>query len=189
MNNAPIEYEVKFFSIDLADIRDRLERAGATLKEPERLMRRCIFAQEANPLMTCTYIRIRDEGDKVTFSAKQHATDGKMESQKEYESTVNDFETVRQILLSAGLTQTGLQENKRETWQMPDGTLVELETWPQLPNYLEIEGHSERAVKDAASTLKLNWAEHIVESNDYLYAKQFGVERQKVFEKIANLTF
>jgi len=189
MNDAPIEYEVKFFPIKLAEMRSRLRQVGATLKKPERLMRRGIFAQQANPGMTCTYIRVRDEGDKVTLSAKQHATDGKMDSQKEYETTVNDFGTTRQILLSAGLVQTGLQENRRETWQMPDGTLVELETWPQLPNYLEIEGKSEKAVKDTATLLSLNWGEHTVESNDYLYAKQLGIEREEVLKKIAHLTF
>lgn len=134
-------------------------------------MRRCIFAADANPSMACTYVRIRDEGDKVTMSAKQYATDGKMDSQKEYETTVKDFDTTQQILLSAGLTQTGFQENKRETWEMPDGTLVELETWPQLPNYLEIEGKSEDAVKKTASLLSLDWDDHIVQSNDYLYSK------------------
>lgn len=189
MNDAPTEYEVKFFPIDLKIMRQKLQDAGASLKTPERLMRRCVFSAEANPGMTCTYIRIRDEGDKVTMSAKQHATDGKMDSQKEYETTVTDFETARQILLQAGLTQTGFQENKRETWQMPGGTLVELETWPQLPNYLEIEGKSEEAVENTARLLELDWSEHIIQSNDYLYAKHWDVDRKVVFKKLAHLTF
>lgn len=189
MNDAPTEYEVKFFPIDLKIMRQKLQDAGASLKTPERLMRRCVFSAEANPGMTCTYIRIRDEGDKVTISAKQHATDGKMDSQKEYETTVTDFETARQILLQAGLTQTGFQENKRETWQMPDGTLVELETWPQLPNYLEIEGKSEEAVENTARLLELDWSEHIILSNDHLYAKHWDVDRRVVFKKLAHLTF
>lgn len=189
MNEAPIEYEVKFFPINLEDMRQKLQDAGASLKTPERLMRRCVFAADANPGTTCTYIRIRDEGNKVTMSAKQHATDGKMDSQKEYETTVKDFDTTHQILLSAGLAQTGYQENKRETWQMLDGTLVELETWPQLPNYLEIEGKSEEAVKKTASLLSLNWDEHIVQSNDHLYAQHWNIDRESVFERLTHLTF
>lgn len=189
MKDAPVEYEVKFFPINLDEMREKLHDLGALLKTPERLMRRCVFAADANPGMTCTYIRIRDEGNKVTMSAKQHATDSKMDSQKEYETTVKDFETTHQILLSAGLAQTGYQENKRETWQMPDGTLVELETWPQLPNYLEIEGKSEDAVKKTAALLNLDWSEHIVESNDFLYAKHFNIDRSNVFERLIHLTF
>lgn len=189
MHEAPIEYEVKFFPIDMARIRQKLRASGASLQTPERLMRRCMFAANANPNMTCTYIRVRDEGNKVTLSAKQHATDGKIDSQKEHETTVKDFETTRQILLNAGLTQTGFQENKRETWAMPDGTLVELETWPQLPPYLEIEGKSEEAVKKTAALLGLDWQKHIVDSNDYLYGIHWGIDRKAVFEKLAHLTF
>lgn len=189
MNEAPTEYEVKFFPINLEEMRGKLQDIRASLKTPERLMRRCVFAADANPGMTCTYIRIRDEGNKVTMSAKQHATDGKMDSQKEYETIVKDFDTTHQILLSAGLTQTGYQENRRETWEMLDGTLIELETWPQLPNYLEIEGKSEDAVEKTASLLGLNWSEHIVQSNDHLYAKHWNIDRKAVFEKLAHLTF
>jgi adenylate cyclase, class 2 len=112
-----------------------------------------------------------------------------MDSQKEYETTVEDFETTRQVLISAGLTQTGYQENKRETWQMPDGTLVELETWPKLPSYLEIEGKSEEAVKHAASLLGFNWQDHIVQSNDHLYAKYFSMTQTEAFRLLADLTF
>lgn len=189
MNDAPTEYEVKFFPIDLEVMRQKLQDAQASLKTPERLMRRCVFSAEANPGMTCTYIRIRDEGDKVTMSAKQHTQDGKMDSQKEYETTVKDFDTARQILLQAGLAQTGFQENKRETWRMPDGTLIELETWPELPNYLEIEGKSEEAVKSAATLLQLDWDEHIIQSNDYLYAKYWDVNRTTALQRLAHLTF
>lgn len=189
MNEAPIEYEVKFSPINLKDMRQKLQDVGASLKTPERLMRRCVFAAEANPGMTCTYIRIRDEGNKVTMSAKQHAADGKMDSQKEYETTVEDFEITRHILLQAGLTLTGYQENKRETWQMPDGTLVELETWPQLPNYLEIEGKSEGAVEETTALLKLDWSKHIIQSNDYLYARHWNIDKKAALKKLAHLTF
>lgn len=189
MKNAPIEYEVKFFPINLEEMRHKLQNAGASLKTPERLMRRCVFAADANEGMTCTYVRVRDEGNKVTMSAKQHATDGKMASQKEYETVVKDFEMARLILLNAGLAQTGFQENKRETWMMPDGTLVELETWPRLPNYLEIEGKSEEAVRKTADLLDLDWNEHIVQSNDYLYAKHLNMDREDVFRELAYLKF
>lgn len=189
MNEAPTEYEVKFFPINLEEMRQKLQDAGASLRTPERLMRRCMFAAGANPGMTCTYVRVRDEGDKVTMSAKWHATDGNMDSQKEHETTVKNFEIARQILLSAGLTQTGFQENKRETWEMPDNTLIELETWPQLPNYLEIEGKSEEAVKKTASMLALDWDKHTIHSNDHLYAKHWNIDSKAVFEKLAHLTF
>jgi len=189
MQNAPIEYEVKFFPINLDTVRTKLRKAGASVEKGERMMRRCVFAQDKNPGMACTYVRVRDEGDKVTISAKQHASDGRMDSQKEYETFIGSFETAQEILLNAGLTQTGYQENKRETWRMADNTVVELETWPQLPNYIEIEGESSEAVQKTAELLGLDWSEHIVQSNDYLYAQYLGIDRKAVFERLANLTF
>lgn len=189
MQDAPTEYEAKFFPIDIRAMREQLRKSGASIKEKERLMRRCVFAYTKNPNMKCTYIRVRDEGNKVSLSAKQHAKDGKMDSQKEYEATVNDFETTCAILLSAGLVQTGYQENKRETWKMPDGTLVELETWPKLPNYMEIEGKDSSAVKKTAKALNLNWDEHIVQSNDYLYAQHFNIDQKAALEQLTHLTF
>lgn len=189
MKDAPTEFEVKFFPVNLDSMRASLKKAGASIKTPQRLMRRCVFSREANSGMECTYIRVRDEGNKVTLSAKQHAEDGKMSSQKEYETTVTDFATARQILLTAGLVQTGLQENKRETWQMPDGTLVELETWPKLPNYLEIEGATEKAVRETAKKLGLNWDEHILQSNDYLYAQFMNKERAVILKEMSYLSF
>lgn len=189
MNEAPIEFEVKFFPIDLDDMRRKLILANATLKTPERLMRRCMFAQSKNPRMKCTYIRVRDEGDRATMSAKQHATSESVDSQREYETQVTDFQSTCNILLNAGLVQTGYQENKRETWQMPDGTLVELETWPKLPNYLEIEGKSVGALQKTALALNLNWDDHIVKENDYLYGIHYKISRDAVYEKIAHLTF
>lgn len=72
---------------------------------------------------------------------------------------------------------------------MADGTLVELETWPQLPNYMEIEGKSSEAVQKTAELLGLDWNEHIVQSNDHLYVRHLGIDRKAVLERLANLTF
>jgi adenylate cyclase, class 2 len=189
MNEAPIEYEVKFFPVDLDNLRTQLKEAGASLKHPERLMRRCLFSAEANLGMSCTYVRVRDESNKVTMSAKLHPTDGQIASQKEYETIVDSFEAAQSILLAAGLKQTGFQENKRETWQMSDGTLIELETWPELPNYIEIEGNSEEAVKDAADLLGFDWDEHIVQSNDYLYSLHHNIDRETALKRFSELHF
>jgi len=189
MDDAPIECEVKFFPIDMQEIRKKLKTADAVLKTPERLMRRRVFSYEKNPGMKCTYVRVRDEGNKITMSAKQRASGGDIESQKEYETIVSDFESACNILLNAGLVQTGYQENRRETWQMPDGTLVELETWPGLPNYLEIEGGSVTVLKEVAALLQLDWSKHIVKANDYLYGLHYGIERDAVYKKLEHLTF
>lgn len=183
------EIEVKFFNVDLAVIRDRLVQIDALLKNPERVMRRTIYGGEANEAMRCTYGRIRDEGDIVTMSAKYSAVNGDISSQKEAQVIVDSFENAALILQSFGLIITDYQENKRETWQFKDGTLIELEEWPNLPTYIEIEGSSIEAIKDAANTLHLDWNLHTTDSTDKLYMKHYSLSKEETRHKLSNLRF
>jgi len=48
------------------------------------------------------------------------------------------------------------QESRRETWEF-DGATIELDEWPWLDPYVEIEGLREEDVKGAAKKLGLEW--------------------------------
>ncbi len=183
------EIEVKFTDVDLEDIRKKLSKAQATIKTPMRLMRRRVFGGEANEKMLCTYGRVRDEGDVVTMSAKFSAVNNVIESQKEAQITVDSFENASAILDSFGLIATDYQENKRETWVLLDDTLVELEQWPGLPPYIEIEGKSIAALQEAASLLGLVWDTHITDSTDRLYMQYFNLTPEQVRKRMSNLYF
>lgn len=183
------EIEVKFFPVDIADIQKKLETAGATLKSQMRLMRRKVYGGEANPNMGCTYGRVRDEGNAITMSAKYSAQNNDITSQKEAQVIIDDFESGTQILECFGLTPTNYQENRRETWQFADGTLVELEEWPDLPPYLEIEGSSVESLKMVAAQLGLNWEEHLTAPTNDLYASHYKLSKEETQKKLADLRF
>lgn len=189
-NNSPAqEIEVKFFDIDLNAIRSTLKSNNATLETPERLMKRAVFGGELNPLMRCTYGRVRDEGmGKVTVSAKYSAVAGQIESQKERMIVVDNFDEAVNIILDMGVKQSDYQENKRETWDL-NGVTVELETWPDLPNYIEIEGGSVEELQNCAQTLGLDWEAHTTDSTDKLYESHFKLSADQVREKLSNLRF
>jgi len=183
------EIEVKFFPIDIDTVRMKLESTGAHLKNPMRLMRRKVYGGEANPGMDCTYGRVRDEGDVITMSAKYSAKNNSIMSQKEAQIVVSDFENATQVLESFGLVATDYQENRRETWQLDDGTLVELEEWPDLPAYLEIEGPSVEALQAVAAQLELDWDTHLTVPTDGLYASHHNLSNDEVRAKLADLHF
>ena len=66
------EIEAKFPDIDPVDLRGRLKKIGATQKHPEVLMKRKTFDLPDNSLYAIGgWIRVRDEGDKITLSYKQ----------------------------------------------------------------------------------------------------------------------
>ena len=66
-----IELEAKFLDINPEDLREKLKENGAKLIHPERLMRRKTFDYPDKRLKKIGgWIRVRDEGDKITFSRK-----------------------------------------------------------------------------------------------------------------------
>lgn len=148
------EFEIKFLDIDHDALRKQLQEMGAKLVAPMRLMRRAII-ETPELKAKGAFIRVRDEGDKVTLTYKQF-TDLSIDGAKEYEVTVSDFQSTVDLLAQAGLASRSLQESRRETWVF-DGAEIVLDEWPWLKPYIEIEGDSEEHVQDVAKKLGLDW--------------------------------
>ncbi len=65
------------------------------------------------------------------------------------------------------------QENYREEWHL-DGVTYDIDTWPDLPTFLEIEGPDENAVRQAAKQLGLDFADATFGSVDEVYLATTG---------------
>ncbi len=147
------EIEVKFCQVDVDDIRARLEAAGATREEPMRPMRRTVFYPvDRNP---DAYLRVRDEGDKVTMTFKRFDSKS-LYGAKEIETEVATYETTVELLQAAGLQQKSVQETRRETWQLANTEIV-IDEWPWLPPFIEIEGEDEASVRQTATAIGCDW--------------------------------
>jgi adenylate cyclase class 2 len=153
------EIEVKFLHINHEEIRTRLKDAGFECVTPMRLMRRAIIDYADRRLQVGTpnsYIRVRDEGDKVTLTYKQFAALS-IDGAQEIEVVTSSFEDTVKIFTQVGLEVVSLQESKRETWKS-DTCEVMLDEWPWLDPYIEIEAATETEVKEVASKLGLDWS-------------------------------
>lgn len=148
------EIEVKFINVNHTTIRERLQRAGAKLITPMRLMRRVTIDTE-DMRQKNAYIRIRDEGNKVTMTYKQF-DELSIDGAKEIETEVCDFQTTIDLLNAAGLPYNSFQESKREEWLLDDVEIV-LDEWPWLKPYIEIEGQSKQLVQKTAELLGFDW--------------------------------
>jgi adenylate cyclase class 2 len=154
------EIEAKFLHIDHEAMREKLRAIGAECVVPKRTMYRKHYdLLNAAELGTATnqrrWVRIRDEGDKVTMSYKQ-MDDRSLHGTKEVCLTIDSFEQAEQFLAAIGMLPKGSRETKRESWRLGD-TEIDLDDWPWIDPYLEIEGPSEAAVRDVANQLGLNW--------------------------------
>lgn len=168
------EIEVKFLDVVVDDIRDRLTKAGAVLEHPLRLMRRALI-EEPHHVVENSFIRIRDEGDKVTLAFKRRSLPDEqttINSTKEIETTVGDFDKTVTIFSEAGWQYITMQESKRETWRLDDAEVV-IDEWPWIQPYIEIEAASEAIVQKVAETLGFDWKDAEFGSVDIIYQRDF----------------
>lgn len=153
------EIEVKFVNVSFDDIRATLAALGGTCEQPMRLMRRVAINSEFMKTGKDAYLRVRDEGDKVTMTYKQFDSLS-VDGAKEIEVQVSDYDKTVAILAQAGLPAHTSQETKRETWRLGDIEIM-LDEWPWLNPYIEIEGHSEEALQTVAEQLGFKWEDAV----------------------------
>jgi len=187
------EVEVKFLDVPHDEARKRLERTGASRKHSMRLMRRAIIDYPDRRLQTGTAgawasVRVRDEGDRVTCTYKHVATDGK-DSMHEIEFTVSSYENAVEFFKAIGLDVYTEQETKRETWQLGD-VKVELDEWPWIPPYIEIEGPSEEAVRQVAERLGYDFSKAFRGSSYTAYRMYYPkMDTEETVDSIKHLIF
>ncbi|MFH1111756.1 MAG: CYTH domain-containing protein [Patescibacteria group bacterium] len=182
-----VEIEAKFLDIDSADIRKSLKDFSAQLVHQERLMRRQTFDLPGLMLKNKGgWVRVRDEGDKITLAYKQEK-DRTLHGTKEIIIQVSNFDLSCELLETIGLIKKGYQETKREKWIL-DNCEVTIDTWPWIPTTVEIEGNSEELVKDVSYKLNLDWSKVLHGSVAIAYQQYFKVTDDEINE-LPSITF
>ncbi len=173
------EIEATFVGVNHDVLREKLKSLGGELVYPERSIRRTIFDYEDLRLdKKAAWVRLRDEGDKITLTFKQRNAET-IDGMVEIEVVVSDYEKTKALMLAIGLIVKSEQETKRELWKL-DGVELMLDTWPWLDSIIEVEGKDETAVQEISSRLGLEWSEAIFDSTDGLYLKIFDVTRTEI---------
>lgn len=173
------EVEAKWLDIDVEELRKKLLAVGAELVFPKRLFTRKVYDYSDKALSKKgAWVRVRDEGDKITMSYKQ-LDDRSLHGTKEVNVIVNNFEAACSMLEALGLTSYAYQETKRESWKLDDAE-IEIDTWPWIPTFVEIEAKSEESVKNAAKKLELNFADALFGSSEPAYMAVYDVTEEEV---------
>lgn len=174
------EIEAKFLHVDHDSLRKKLKAIGADCVQPMRLMRRKNYDYPDGHLGSRYngWVRVRDEGDKITLSYKQ-LNDRSLLGTKEVQVTVDSFEAADTFLQSIGLEQNSYQETRRESWRLGE-VEIELDEWPWIDTYLEIEGPSEHAVRETAEKLGLDWREVTHGSVEVAYQAEYDVTEAEI---------
>lgn len=181
------EIEAKSLNVDHDELRATLRELGATLAQPMRLQRRYNLDFADHRLQKIGgWVRIRDEGDKVTMSYKQ-LLDRTLHGTKEVCLTVDSFDQAKSFLEALGIVPAGYQETKRESWRL--GTLeIELDQWPWTKPYVEIEGPDEVSLKDIFAKLGLDWNKAVFGSVEVVYRGEYDITDEE-FYTLGEMTF
>lgn len=168
------ELEAKFLEIDKVAMRAKLQEIGAVCTQPERIMQRVVFENE-HMNNKRAWLRVRNEGNVTKLTIKQSSDAHDISRIKEAEVVVGDFETTKNILVEIGLEQKRYQENYRESWRYKDVS-IEIDSWPLIPPYLEIEGNTEEGVKEVSKLLGFNYNNAVFGSADEVYKSKYGID-------------
>lgn len=172
----PIEHEAKILDID-PEFTEGLILAKGGQKLGERFMRRYVY--DITPGDPSKWIRLRDDGDDITLTVKEITSDA-IDGTHEVEVTVDDFAATNTLLGVLGFAPKSYQETKRTSFIL-DGAQVEVDVWPRIPPYLEIEAGSADEVIRVARLLGYGENELTGENTIKVYAR-YGIDLNEIPE-------
>lgn len=173
-----IEYECTVLNIDLDKIKSKLESLGAKNKG-EKFQRR--YTYDFNPVRKKSWIRLRTNGDFTTLAIKQVVDKTSIGGTKELETEVGDFDTTNEILERLGYKHRNYQENKRISYEL-NGVSIEIDTWPLIPTYIEIEGSSESEVLKVLKLLDIDESEITTLDVESIFNEIYGIDINSIEE-------
>jgi adenylate cyclase class 2 len=182
------EIEVKFLNVNHNELREKLQALGAVCEKPMRLMKRqnYDFADGRLSRERNGWVRVRDEGNKITMSYKQ-LNSRELDGTHEVNVAIDSFEAADSFLKELGLEPNSYQITKRESWRL-ENFEIELDEWPWVKPYIEIEGPDEASLKKLATRLGLDWAEACHGSVEVVYQAEFNATDQEI-DDIPVITF
>jgi adenylate cyclase class 2 len=146
------EYEVRFLDIDETAFVEKLKSAGAVFIA-DWFQIRNIY--NMIPHRHNHWIRLRTNGESTTLAVKEIHGDT-VDGTQELEVTVSSFDDTAAILAKMGYLPRGRQESRRKRWIL-DNVEIDIDTWPLIPTYVELEAENESDIKRVAKKLGLDY--------------------------------
>ena len=165
------EYEITVLDIDVSEIEKKLESIGA-IKQGEYFQKRNLY--NFHEEYRGRFIRLRTNGEKTTLTIKDKSAKKEIGSVKELEIEVSSFEKTNEILELLGYENSTYQENKRIIYKL--GHIeFDIDTWPMIPTYLEIEGKNKEDVEKMIKILDIDEEKLSLDKVSEIY-KKYGID-------------
>ncbi len=170
-----IEYEIRVLEIDKEQLVNKLKELGATFKGKYEQKR---YVYDIIPKCDGKWLRLRTNGKETTLTYKS-VEKNSIDGTKELEIKVDDFEKTNELLKTAGILPKGYQENNRTQYVL-DGVEIDIDSWPLIPTYVEIEGKDEESVNKILKKLDLQDKQVTALDVQSVYEKIYNIDISKI---------
>lgn len=126
------------------------------------------------------WIRVRQTNDKTTIAVKHILAKNETNLQQmlETEIEVSNISEANNLLEALGFSYKSYQEKERITYMFEEYE-IDIDTWPGIPTYFEVEGNSEKELETILNKLGYSLSESVSCTADEVY-KRYG---KSMFEK------
>ena len=170
-----IEYEARILEIDKDKLIKRLNKLNAKFVGEFNQKR---YVYNIIPKTDGKWLRLRTNGKKTTLTYKS-VEKNSIDGTKELEIEVDNFENTNSLLELAGIKNKGYQENNRVQYVLDD-VEIDIDTWPMIPTYVEIEGKSEESVLNIIKKLGINDKKITTLDVQSLYKEIYNIDITKI---------
>lgn len=171
------EYEIRILEINVEKLIRRIEEAGAVYVGKFDYRR---YVYGFNPKVYEKWIRLRTDGNESTLAIKE-IKDYTISGTKEKEIAVSDFDTTNEILNDLGYHAESYQENKRIRYMLED-VEIDIDTWPLIPTYVELEGKSEQQIYKVLDKLQIGREKIVTLDVEGIFREIYGIDISKISE-------
>lgn len=172
-----IEIEERVLEVNVDNIIKKLEELNA-IKQGEWHQKRYVY--DFNPKRENEWIRLRSNGEKSTLTYK-NIENNNINGTKELEIEVSNFEQTNQMLNILGYKSKAYQENKRIRYIL-NGVEIDIDSWPLIPTYMEIEGNSIEEIKKIEQLLEIDPEKVTTLNCKNIYKEVYGIDIDKIDE-------
>ena len=167
------ECETKILEVNPIFIKKILRELGA-----EKVLQTRLFVdwfgekgESKNPEW---FLRIRTDSNgnaEATWKAKSKIT-GKTRKHKEINIQLSNPKAMELLLLAIGLKKYAHQQKDRTSWNYKNWHF-DLDKYPKMPTYLEIEGKNEKHIQQAIKLLSIGDLEQSAEGEKILIERKY----------------
>ena len=171
------EYELRVLEINKEKIIKKLESLGA-IKIGDFNQKRYVY--DIKPAEKGKWIRLRTNGKLTTLTYKDIVSNT-IDGTKEVEFEVESITKANEFLERIGFKSRNYQENNRTQYTL-NGVEIDIDSWPMIPTYLEVEGSSKEEVLNMLDLLEVDKSKITALNCEDIYKSIYNIDVLKIKE-------